>query len=38
VWAEHSSDCVVSKIVEETFGADGTFTIASGNFSVSLND
>lgn len=32
------ADCVVSKIVEESFGAQGTFTLASGAFTIALNN
>jgi hypothetical protein len=36
--SQAGSDCVCSIIVEETFGAQGTFTLASGNTTLALNN
>lgn len=36
--SQAGTDCVVSVIVEEAFGAQGTFTLATGAFVVNLNN
>jgi hypothetical protein len=38
ITSQHASDCVVSVIVEESFGAQGTFTVPSGSFTLALNN
>lgn len=36
--SQAAADCVASKIIEESFGAQGTFTLASGAFVLAINN